>query len=83
MSKGTTTTTGLTATYFANVFGPQQYQELHEKIAKEYFNAFFKNGVKVGELYTQLGISGYEHSGPERAARELLDLAKGVKETKD
>ena len=83
MSKGTTTTTGLTATYFANVFGPQQYQDVHEKIAAEYFKAFFKNGVKVGELYTQLGISGAEHTGPERAARELLDLAKGEKEIKD
>ena len=82
MSKGTTTTTGLTATYFANVFGPQQYQDVHEKIAREYFNAFFKNGVKVGELYTQLGINGSEHTGPERAARELLDLAKGEKEIK-
>ena len=49
----------------------------------EYFNAFFKNGVKVGELYTQLGINGSEHTGPERAARELLDLAKGEKEIKD
>jgi len=76
MSKGTTTTTGLTATYFANVFGPQQYQEVHEKIAKEFFNALFKNGTRVGELYTQLGISGMEHSGPELAARELLELAK-------
>jgi hypothetical protein len=80
MSKGTTTTTGLTATYFANVFGPQQYQEVHEKIAKEYFKAFFKNGTRVGELYTQLGISGCEHTGPELAARELLDLAKGKPE---
>ena len=80
MSKGTTTTTGLTATYFANVFGPQQYQSLHEKIAKEYFAAFFKNGIRVGELYTQLGINGFEHSGPERAARELLDLARGKPE---
>lgn len=82
MSKGTTTTTGLTATYFANVFGPQQYQEVHEKIAKEYFKAFFKSSVRVGELYTQLGIIGLEHSGPERAARELLELAKNRKARK-
>jgi hypothetical protein len=80
MSKGTTTTTGLTATYFANVFGPQQYQKEHEKIAKEFFSAFFKNGTRVGELYTQLGINGCEHTGPELAARELLDLAKGKPE---
>jgi hypothetical protein len=77
MSKGTTTITGLNATYFANVFGPQQYQDVHEKIADEYFAALFKSGARVGELYTQLGINGNEHSGPERAARDILDLAKG------
>lgn len=76
MSKGTTTTTGLTATYFANVFGPDQYQDLHEKIAKVFFDDFFKNGVRVGQLCTQLGIAGQEQSGPLRAARELLELAK-------
>ena len=82
MSKGTTTTTGLTATYFANVFGPQQYQDVHEKIAKDYFKAFFKNGVRVGELNTQLGINGLEQNGPKRAARELLELAKNRKTRK-
>jgi hypothetical protein len=34
MSKGTTTTTGLVGTYFANVFGPEQYQDLHEPLAE-------------------------------------------------
>ncbi len=82
MSKGTTTTTGLNATYFANVFGPQQYQDVHEKIADEYFAALFKSGARVGELYTQLGINGNEHSGPERAARDILDLAKGKHDKK-
>ena len=76
MSKGTTTTTGLTATYFANVFGPEQYQAVHEKLATEYFGALFKKQVLVGELCTQLGIPGMEQAGPERAARELLELAK-------
>ncbi len=77
MSKGTTTTTGLTATYFANVFGPQQYQDVHEKIATEYFDALFKSGARVGELCTQLGINGNEQSGPVRSARDILELAKG------
>ena len=33
MSKGTTTSTGLVHTYFANIFGPPQYRELHEQLA--------------------------------------------------
>ncbi len=76
MSKGTTTTTGLTQTYFANVFGPAQYPDEHDELAKKYFKQFFTAKLKVGELHTQLGISGMEHSGPEIAARELLKLAK-------
>ena len=73
MSKGTTTTTGLTHSYFANIFGPPQYRNLHEEIAQKYFNQFFQRGIFVGEMRTQLGISGKEYSGPEESARALLD----------
>jgi hypothetical protein len=76
MSKGTTTTTGLVQTYFANVFGPEQYQDLHEPLAEEYFNAFFKQGIYVGQMRTRLGMSGNERSGPEAAARALLETLK-------
>ena len=81
MSKGTTTLTGMNQTYFANVFGPEQYQAEHEKLAVEFFEAFFKQGVKVGQLRTQLGITGMEQKGPEHAARALLDFARGGKQT--
>ncbi len=74
MAKGTTTETGLVAAYFANVFGPAQYQELHEKIAKRYFDAIFKKGVFVGQLRTRLGIPGYETKGPEEAAEALFKV---------
>ena len=74
MSKGTTTTTGLVHTYFANIFGPQQYQSLHEILAKKYFQVFFDKGLFVGQMRTQLGIVGMERSGPEQAARELLKM---------
>jgi hypothetical protein len=73
MSKGTTTTTGLVKTYFANVFGPEQYQELHEPLAREYFNFFFEKGIYVGQMRTRLGLPGQERSGPEDAARALLE----------
>ncbi len=74
MSKGTTTTTGKVHTYFANVFGPEQYQEIHESIAGRYFKAFFERGVFVGQMRTQLGIPGKEQHGPELAAKALLQL---------
>ena len=74
MSKGTTTSTGIVGTYFANIFGPPVYKELHEKIASEYFKAFFKKGIYVGQMRTRLGVPGMEHEGPELSARALLDL---------
>jgi energy-coupling factor transporter ATP-binding protein EcfA2 len=78
MSKGTTTTSGLVKTYFANIFGPDQYQEVHEPLADEYFKAIFNQGVYVGQLRTQLGLSGQERTGPEKAARALLDTLKSL-----
>ncbi len=72
MSKGTTTTTGLVHSYFANVFGPPQYKEIHEKIAEKYFKAFFKKDLFVGQIRTQLGIAGFESLGPKEAAERLL-----------
>ena len=34
----------------------------------------FRTGMKIGELKTQLGIPGYEHEGPFKAARRLIKL---------
>jgi energy-coupling factor transporter ATP-binding protein EcfA2 len=74
MSKGTTTTSGLVHSYFANIFGPPEYKELHDKIAAKYFASFFRNNVFVGQMRTRLGIPGYEASGPRDAAMELLKI---------
>jgi len=74
MSKGTTTTTGLVHSYFANIFGPPEYRDLHDEIAQRHFKAFFKTGVFVGQMRTRLGIIGYESSGPGEAANELLRI---------
>jgi hypothetical protein len=73
MSKGTTTSTGIVHSYFANIFGPTQYQELHETIAQRYFQALFERGTFIGQLRTRLGIEGYQTKGPQTAARALLD----------
>jgi energy-coupling factor transporter ATP-binding protein EcfA2 len=74
MSKGTTTSTGLIHSYFANIFGPVQYKSLHEIIAKRFFESLYDNDIFVGQLRTRLGIVGYEQSGPEEAAKALLDI---------
>ena len=74
MSKGTTTSSGLVHSYFANIFGPPEYKEVHDQIAAKYFASFFKNNVFVGQMRTRLGIAGYESTGPRDAATELLRI---------
>jgi hypothetical protein len=74
MSKGTTTSSGLVHSYFANIFGPPEYKCIHEEIAARFFAAFFNKNVFVGQMRTRLGIPGYESSGPREAAIELLRI---------
>ncbi len=74
MSKGTTSTHGVVHTYYANVFGPVQYKELHDPLAEKFFHAFFKANVFVGQIRTRLGLSGWERNGPQEAAKELLNV---------
>ncbi len=74
MSKGTTMSSGLVYSYFANIFGPSEYMDLHDKIAVRFFDAFFSKDIFVGQMRTRLGIPGYETSGPREAALELLRI---------
>ena len=76
MSKGTTTSKGIVENYFANIFGPPQYRDLHESLAKKYFQTMFDKGIFVGQLRTMLGVSGEEQSGPQQSARALLEMIK-------
>ena len=76
MSKGTTTSTGLVKSFYANIFGPPSYPELQEELSRKYFSQFFSNDLLVGELRTQLGIVGMERKGPQHAARALLDAIR-------
>jgi energy-coupling factor transporter ATP-binding protein EcfA2 len=73
MSKGTTTSTGLVNSFYANIFGPPMYPERQEELAQKYFKAFFDQDILVGELRTQLGIHGMEQKGPDHSARMLLE----------
>ena len=77
MSKGTTTSIGLTNSYFANPFGPAQRREQHEVLARKTFAAAYAAGVFVGQLRTQLGLPGAESTGPRAAAQALLELISG------
>ena len=72
MAKGTTTENGLVESYFANPFGPLQKSEDTDKLLDIFFEAMFKTKVKVGEIYTQLGVTDKEKSGPRDAAMELF-----------
>ncbi|MBF0569571.1 MAG: phosphoenolpyruvate carboxykinase, partial [Candidatus Omnitrophica bacterium] len=76
MSKGTTTSTGLVHSYFANVFGPAQFRDLHEPLARKYFEQCFKANVFVGQMRTRLGLAGWERTGPQEAAKELLEIIR-------
>ncbi|WP_022797010.1 phosphoenolpyruvate carboxykinase [Bavariicoccus seileri] len=69
---GTTDESGISTTFFANPFGPQQRQAESKPLIDATFKALFKQGTYVGEIYTRLG---YDKS-PEaihESARQLLD----------
>jgi len=72
MSKGTTTSTGMVENYFANIFGPPQYRELHDQLAQKFFHQFFDQHLLVGQLRTMLAIPRQEQVGPLAAAHTLL-----------
>jgi len=74
MAKGTTSEKGLTYSYFANPFGAVQRRESHHEIAERTAKTMIETGVRIGELRTRLGIPGFEHSGPLKAADALLRL---------
>ena len=82
MAKGTTTEYGLVGSYFANPFGPVQRREQTEPILQDYFKRMFKQGIKVGQLRTRLGIKGNEHNGPKEAAIAILKYLTGEDELK-
>ncbi len=83
MAKGTTTSTGLVHTYFANIFGATQYREVHEKLAQRTLDAAYEAGVFVGQLRTRLGVVGYGTSGPQEAAMALFRLISSCVAKKD
>ena len=74
LAKGTTDEKGLVHSYFANPFGAPQKRKQHEALAEKFVGQMLKNGKKVGQLRTRLGIAGYETKGPEEAAQSLFQF---------
>ncbi|MCF7931533.1 MAG: hypothetical protein K9K93_00005 [Acholeplasmataceae bacterium] len=73
-AKGTTAEEGLVDSYFANPFGPVQHQTLTEPILIDVFHQLAVSGVKIGELNTQLAITERRFTGPQEAAKRLLEV---------
>lgn len=76
-AKGTTGEIGLVSSYFANPFGPVQYEKETHELVKQYFAAMDEGGTKLGIIYTKLGIEGKAKTGPEQAAKKLFDCLNG------
>lgn len=75
-AKGTTGEVGLVSSYFANPFGPVQEKTATHALVEADFKALEKQGTRLGVIYTKLAISGHEQSGPEEAAKSLLEWIK-------
>jgi len=75
-AKGTTGEVGLVSSYFANPFGPVQMKDVTHELVLKYFETLKKDGATLGVIYTKLAIPGHEKSGPEEAAKSLLEWIK-------
>lgn len=47
---------------------------MHNTLAEKYFALLFENKIKVGKFLLVFGVKGKENSGPELAAKALLEL---------
>ena len=73
-AKGTTGEAGLVKSFFANPFGPVQFEKETRKLIDFYFDKLYKEGVPIGILHTKLAVAGMEVDGPKVAAEALLKL---------
>ena len=74
MALATTHEVGLSTTYFANPFGPMQDQKSCDALIDTYFDALDQSEVKVGEVYTGLGVKGSNVDHLKKTASLLLEL---------
>lgn len=76
MTKGTTTESGITESFFANPFGPTQMQKETLEIFNDVFDILYADNKQIGVIYTQLGVEGMEKTGPRLAALNLFEKIK-------
>ena len=74
LAKNTTHEYGLTTSYFANPFGPLQLPEIAEPLIKDYFERLIKQGVKIGEVYTNLGLLERLPEALKASAKQVFNL---------
>lgn len=74
MAKGTTHEMGLTYSFFANPFGPLQKEDVCRPLIDKFWNQFESSNVKVGEVYTNLGVEDRTEESLKDSARAVLEL---------
>ena len=76
MAMATTHEVGLSTSYFANPFGPLQQQDVCDPLIDQYFEIMNQSEVKLGQVYTNLGVKDKEEDALKKSAQALLDLFK-------
>lgn len=72
---GTTSEKGISTTFFSNPFGPVQKQEECTVLIDRMFEAIYREGIPVGEIYTCLGLADKGNNGILDAAKALVDFS--------
>lgn len=72
---GTTNESGISSTFFANPFGPAQMKEETKQLIDTYFKKMMNDNVKIGQLYTGLGLPNGK-TNAKQAAEALLKALK-------
>ena len=78
MALATTHEVGLSTTYFANPFGPMQDQATCDPLIDFYFKEMDQSKVKVGEVYTGLGVKDAVEDHLRLTAEALLNTLLGA-----
>ncbi len=76
MAMATTHEVGLSTSYFANPFGPLQKQDVCDPLINKYFQIMNKTHVKIGQVYTNLGVCDREENALKKSAEAVLELLK-------
>lgn len=76
MAMATTHEVGLSTSYFANPFGPLQKQDVCDPLIDKYFEVINNNALKIGQVYTNLGVVDREEDALKKSAEAVLELLK-------